>query len=71
MFSQKPQAGAAVQGTGLGMAIVKQLLDIMGGKISLKSAPERGSFIRVLPFQCGETRKNKSSEEIGLSDCAC
>ena len=71
-FSQETASGRSeYQGTGLGMAIVKQLLDIMGGKISLKSAPGKGSEFTVrfvLPFGNAEKlEKSKSSEEIDLS----
>ncbi|MCI9605827.1 MAG: hypothetical protein HFF03_03995, partial [Oscillospiraceae bacterium] len=36
-----------IQGTGLGMAITKNLLDLMGGKITVKSEKGRGAFAVV------------------------
>jgi signal transduction histidine kinase len=35
-------------GTGLGMAIVKKLMDLHGGEIEIDSAPGRGTSVRLL-----------------------
>ncbi len=35
------------QGTGLGMAIVKKLIDQLGGQIQVESAPSQGSVFRI------------------------
>jgi PAS domain S-box-containing protein len=35
-------------GTGLGMAIVKKLMDLHGGEIEIDSAPGRGTVVRLL-----------------------
>lgn len=40
------------QGSGLGMAITKKIVGIMGGEISVSSAPGKGStFVVTLPFK--------------------
>jgi PAS domain S-box-containing protein len=41
-FTTKPT------GTGLGMAIVKKLMDLHGGEIEIDSAPGRGTSVRLL-----------------------
>jgi PAS domain S-box-containing protein len=36
-----------IQGTGIGLAIVRHLVDLMGGRIEVDSEPEQGSEFRV------------------------
>ena len=36
-----------IQGTGLGMAITKNLIDLMGGHISIKTTPDMGSTFSI------------------------
>jgi signal transduction histidine kinase len=39
-------------GSGLGLSIVKELIDLMGGKIWLESEPDKGStFYFSIPYQ--------------------
>ncbi len=38
----------ATQGSGLGLSIVKRVIEASGGAISIDSAPERGTTVRVL-----------------------
>ena len=46
-----------IQGTGLGMAITKSLVDMMGGRITVESEPGRGSeFTISLRFPVGEAK---------------
>jgi Signal transduction histidine kinase len=40
-FTTKPS------GTGLGMAIVKKIVDLHGGDIGIESAPGRGTRVRI------------------------
>ena len=49
---EKNDARSAYQGTGLGMAIVKSLLDQMGGTIEITSKEGVGStFVVIIPFE--------------------
>lgn len=45
-------------GSGLGMAITKKIIDIMGGEIKVSSQPGEGSLFEVtLPFEMGDILK--------------
>ncbi|MDO4403573.1 MAG: response regulator [Atopobiaceae bacterium] len=47
---------SGIQGTGLGMAITKNIVDMMGGNITVHSAEGKGSeFIVELPFKISST----------------
>lgn len=46
-FSQAKSAGANSGGTGLGLVICRQLIEMMGGSLRLESALGRGSRIRI------------------------
>lgn len=65
-FSQeKSDARSVYKGTGLGMAIVKNLIDKMGGTISVTSEVGKGSdFVIELPFEIASAPEMAQVEEI-------
>ncbi len=55
-FYRADSSNTAVQGTGLGMTIVKQLIDSHGGMVSVQSAPGQGTTVSfTLPLWVGES----------------
>lgn len=63
---------SGVEGTGLGMGIVKKIVDMLGGTINLKSEIGKGSIFTV-QFACRiakyeDTQPQKTTEE-GNPDC--
>ena len=63
-----------IQGTGLGMAITKKIIDLMNGEITLDTAPDEGSTFTVdLKFkpaskeQIDELNKNITTDEPDFS----
>jgi CheY-like chemotaxis protein/anti-sigma regulatory factor (Ser/Thr protein kinase) len=59
------KANRMVEGTGLGMSIVQQLVDIIGGDVSVKSVPGKGTKITVHLIQgyAGPARMGKKLTE--------
>ena len=46
-FTREERSGTnKVQGTGLGMAITKSIVDLMGGSINVESATGKGTALR-------------------------
>lgn len=67
---EKDDARSIYQGTGLGMAIVKKIVDLMGGTISITSKQGEGStFIITLPFEIADAppKDMQYGTDIGAS----
>ena len=69
-FSREEEIAEKIQGTGLGMAITKSIVDAMGGTIQVESTPGKGSRFSVeLSFEaCPENAKEKESAEDRIEE---
>ena len=69
IFESFTQAGTDVArkfgGTGLGLTISRQLVNLMGGDISVKSELQKGTiFTAVLPFEESEVQEQEASVNL-------
>ena len=68
---ERLDARSVYSGTGLGMSIVKTLVDKMHGTITVKSAPNEGStFVITLPFEIADAPQ-PAVREKGEKDSIC
>lgn len=69
-FTQEEVPGRSqYQGTGLGMAITKELVDLMGGVIDVQSTLGEGSTFTIsIPFKVDQTAKVEVHEEEEQDD---
>ena len=55
---------SGIQGTGLGMAITKNFVELMGGTLTVQSAPGQGStFVFVLPVTLDEEAERAAAQQ--------
>ena len=61
---------SGIQGTGLGMAITKSIVDLMGGTIEVVTAPNEGTefIIRLRLALCEETQEAAEEREEAAAD---
>ena len=65
LFKPFEQADSSISrrfgGSGLGLSIVKSLVDLMGGSVSVKSEPEKGSaFTICLKLEADQDKENEN-----------
>ncbi len=66
---EKKEVVSETQGTGLGMVIVRNIVNLMQGTIDLKSEPGKGSeFTIVIPLTPASDDQNGTSESKAIDD---
>ena len=68
-IQEKNDARSVYQGTGLGMTIVKKMLDQMGGTISVSSKKDVGSeFVITIPLEIASVVQQAKVEETDIKE---
>ena len=62
---EKTSTVSGIQGTGLGMAITKSIIDLMHGEIKVITAPNKGTeFVINVKFELGEVIVDETEDEV-------
>lgn len=71
-FSQEKQtARSSFKGTGLGMSIVKSIVDKMGGTITVDSVKGEGTtFTVIVPFEIDTAPEKKDTQQTQVLPCS-
>ncbi|WP_026331508.1 PAS domain S-box protein [Thioalkalivibrio sp. ALE11] len=77
-FNRLDAESSGIEGTGIGLTLTRRMVEMMGGKVEVRSVPEVGSTFWIeLPLMQGAgqprdeesaSSRNASPEDCGLSD---
>ena len=63
-FERGSARGSGIEGSGLGLALTKNLVETMGGEIGLETGPDGSTFWFLLPIAEGEQRATGSLAKL-------
>ena len=63
-FYRDPALPGRIQGVGIGLSVVKHIMDVHGGRIAVTSTPGAGSeFILLFPHHRAHQGRKKNEED--------